>query len=222
MDPSLIQSRISEHLRQSARVKDAVAESRAGEIYAAAVIVAGSFKSGGKLLICGNGGSAADSQHLATEFTSTLTRDFLRPALPAIALTTDTSFLTAYANDFGFDGVFERQVRALGRRGDVLITLSTSGSSKNVVLAAKAAKGLAIKVIALTGAGGVLNDTADVAIAVPSSVTAHIQEAHIAVGHALCGAVERLLFGETGPGFSQSLAAPVRPGLSGGCESDHQ
>lgn len=201
MDPSVIQSRISEHLRQSARVKAAVAETRAMEIYDAAVVVAVSFKAGGKLLICGNGGSAADSQHLATEFTSTLTRDFLRPALPAIALTTDTSFLTAYANDFGFDGIFERQVRAVGRRGDVLLTLSTSGGSKNVVLAAKAAQGLGIKVVALTGFSGVLNDVADVTIAVPSTVTAHIQEAHIAIGHALCGAVERLFFGETGLGF---------------------
>src|SRR5438105_12000887 len=115
---------VANHLRESAAVKLRTLELCTGSIRAAADLVAGAFRAGGKLLLCGNGGSAADCQHMAAEFTSRLSADFVRPALPAIALTTDTSFLTAYANDFDFEGVFARQVEALGKPGDVLLGIS--------------------------------------------------------------------------------------------------
>ena len=147
------------------------------------------------LLICGNGGSAADAQHLATEFVSTLTIDNPRPSIPAVALTTDSSLLTAIANDFGVEGVFARQVEALGRAGDVLIAISTSGNSANVVRAAERARSQDLRVIALTGAsGGTLAPLAEAAIRVPSTVTAHIQECHLAVEQLLALLVERALY----------------------------
>src|SRR5712691_2098928 len=118
------------------------------DVVSAASILVASLQDGGKVLICGNGGSAADAQHLATEFVSTLTIDNPRPSIPAIALTTDTSLLTAIANDFGADGVFERQVEALGRGGDVLIAISTSGNSANVIRAAERARGAGLRVVA--------------------------------------------------------------------------
>src|SRR5205807_1764234 len=120
-------------------------------ILAAADLVAGAFRGGGKLLLCGNGGSAADCQHMAAEFTSRLSADFVRPALPAIAMTTDTSFLTAYANDFDFEGVFARQVEALGKPGDVLLAISTSGNSKNVIRAVETGKAMGLRTIVLMG-----------------------------------------------------------------------
>jgi D-sedoheptulose 7-phosphate isomerase len=129
---------IREHLRHSAELKLQTADACAADIRRAADLIAGAFKAGGKLLICGNGGGAAEAQHMAAELVSRLTIDFERPGLPAIALTTDTSILTAYANDFDFDGVFARQVQALGRSDDVLLCISTSGSSRNVVQAAAA------------------------------------------------------------------------------------
>ena len=132
---------------------------------------------------------------MAAEFVSRLTKDFERPGLPAIALTTDTSFLTAYANDCGFEGVFARQVQALGRPGDVLIGISTSGNSANVIQAVELARGTGMKTVSLTGVGGRLAKIADVAIAVPSDDTQHIQETHLAVEHLLCLLVERALFG---------------------------
>ena len=165
-------------------------------ILAAADLVAESFRKGGKLLLCGNGGSAADCQHLAAEFTSRLTLDFPRPALPALALTTDTSFLTAYANDIDFDGVFARQVEALGKPGDVVLGISTSGGSKNVVRAIEAARSLNAKTIVLTGNRGRLRELADVAICVPSESTQHIQETQLAIEHLICHFVERALFGQ--------------------------
>jgi D-sedoheptulose 7-phosphate isomerase len=156
--------------------------------------IASSIRAGGKILVCGNGGSAADAQHFATEFVSTLTRDHVRPSIPAIALTTDTSLLTAVANDFGFEHVFERQVEALGSRGDVLVAISTSGSSPNVVLAAERARALGVGVVALTGeSGGDLVATADVTIRVPSQVTAHIQECHLAIEQLIALLVEHEL-----------------------------
>lgn len=145
-------------------------------------------------MLCGNGGSAADCQHMAAELTCRLTADFERPALAAVALTTDTSFLTAYANDCGFEGVFERQVRALGRRGDVVLGISTSGGSKNVRRALTAARESGLVTIALVGEGGALQREADVAIVVPSRVTAHVQEAMLPIEHVICHAVERELF----------------------------
>ncbi len=186
--------RVHEHLLMSAEVKHQVATTCSDAILDAADLVAESFRLGCKLLICGNGGSAADSQHLAAEFVSRLTMDFDRPGLPAIALTTDSSFLTAYANDFDFNGIFARQVQALGEAGDVLIGISTSGNSGNIIRAVTAAKEKVMHTIVLTGEGGLLSDLADVAICVPSSETQYIQEAHLAIEHILCGLVERMIF----------------------------
>ena|SRR2546425_1239995 len=182
------------YLRESADIKRKTAEACGDEIVAAADLIVRTFRDGGKVLLCGNGGSAADCQHMATEFVSRLTKSFERPGLPAIALTTDTSFLTAFANDCGFDGVFERQVQALGRPGDVLIGISTSGSSPNVVRAVGRARSEGLRSVALTGAQGQLASLADVAISVPSTDTQHIQEAHLAIEHLICWLVEHDLF----------------------------
>lgn len=191
---TMIKNDIQQHLHKSAEVKLAAAEICAPAAEAAVHLIADSLKNGGTLLLCGNGGSAGDAQHIAAEFVATLDHQRPRPGLRALALTTDTSFLTAFTNDFGYDNVFARQVETLGRNGDVLIGLSTSGNSANVVAAVKAAKANGIRTIAMTGeSGGALKDLADVVIAVPSSQTGHIQEAHIALGHALTAAVEKAL-----------------------------
>jgi D-sedoheptulose 7-phosphate isomerase len=165
------------------------------EILGAADALVASLRAGGTILICGNGGSAADAQHLATEFVSTLTTDNRRPSIPALALTTDTSLLTAIANDFGVEGIFARQIESHGREGDVLIAISTSGNSANVLLAAEEARSRGMRVITLTGeSGGALAGLADVAVRVPSTVTAHIQECHLAVEQLLALLVERALY----------------------------
>ncbi|MBI4634028.1 MAG: SIS domain-containing protein [Deltaproteobacteria bacterium] len=131
---------------------------------------------------------------MPSEFVGRLTKDFQRPPLPAIALTTDTSFITAHSNDVAFDDIFARQVEALGKSGDVLIGITTSGNSQNVLRAIAAAKKLKMKTIALTGVGGVIVDQVDVAITVPSTSTQHIQESHLAIEHIVCDLVEQLLF----------------------------
>jgi D-sedoheptulose 7-phosphate isomerase len=189
-----LNSRAREYLQASADLKREVAEKCLDSILAAAALIAESFRAGGKVLLCGNGGSAADCQHVAAEFVSVLSQDFKRPGLPAIALTTDTSFLTAYTNDFGFEGIFERQVQALGKPGDVLIGISTSGNSANVIRAVAAAQQAQMRSVVLTGAGGKLPGLANVSIAVPSSATQHIQEAHLTIEHLICELVERQLF----------------------------
>ena len=151
-----------------------------------------SLRAGGKLMFCGNGGSAADSQHLAAEFTGRFIKD--RPPVAAIALSTDTSALTCIANDYAFEAIFARQVQAIGKPGDCLIAISTSGNSGNVLAAVAAAKALGIICIGLLGRdGGKLKPQCDVSIVVPSQITARIQEAHILIGHSLCGAVEQQL-----------------------------
>ncbi len=151
-----------------------------------------SLRAGGKLMFCGNGGSAADSQHLAAEFTGRFIKD--RPPVAAIALSTDTSALTCIANDYSFEAIFARQVQAIGKPGDCLIAISTSGNSGNVLAAVAAAKALGITCIGLLGRdGGKLKPQCDISIVVPSQVTARIQEAHILIGHSLCGAVEQQL-----------------------------
>ena len=188
-------ARAREYLRETSETAARSAERCADAIAEAARILVESLRAGGKILLCGNGGSAADSQHLAAELVSTLTIDNRRPAIPAIALTTDTSILTAIANDFGFEGVFERQVEALGRAGDALIGISTSGNSADVIRAVERAQAQGLRTIALTGeGGGKLAPLADVAIRIPSDVTSHIQECHIAVGQALCLLVEQDLY----------------------------
>ena len=187
---------IAQHLLESAQVKQRLLEECSDNILAASDLIADAFRAGHKLLLCGNGGSAADCQHLAAEFTSRLTSDFVRPALPALALTTDTSFLTAYTNDFDFAGVFGRQIQALGQPGDVLIAISTGGNSPNVLQAVETAHQHGLKTIALTGNCGRLREISDLAISVPSTKTQYIQEAHLAVEHLVCHLVERALFGE--------------------------
>ena len=158
----------------------------------AASLMHETLTSDGKLMFCGNGGSAADSQHLAAEFVGRYIND--RPPIAAIALSTDTSALTCISNDYGYEHVFSRQVSSLGRAGDTLIGISTSGNSANVIRAVEAAKQKGVRTVALLGRdGGALKDMVDVAIVVPSNVTAHIQEAHIFIGHHFCSALEQKL-----------------------------
>lgn len=159
------------------------------EVASAGLRVRTALEKGRKILICGNGGSAADSQHMAAEFVGRFVKE--RQSLPALALTVDTSLLTAVGNDYGFDCVFSRQVEGLGQEGDVLIAISTSGNSANVVKAVKTAKEKGIYVIALTGEnGGILAKESDLCLAVPSQVTARIQEMHIMIIHMICEIVE--------------------------------
>lgn len=156
-------------------------------------MVVKTISNGGKLILCGNGGSAADSQHLAAEFMGRFLME--RNPLPAIALTVDTSILTSIGNDYSFEEVFSRQIRGLGREGDLLIAISTSGNSRNVIAAIEDAKKLSITTIGLTGIyGGELAKICDLSICVPSYQTNHIQEMHILVGHYICSEVERINF----------------------------
>jgi D-sedoheptulose 7-phosphate isomerase len=186
---------IRAQLLDSAEVKRKTAEVCGAAIANAGQLLVDTFRAGGRLLLCGNGGSAADCQHLAAEFVSALRHEFPRPALGALALTTDTSFLTANANDFGFDHVFERQVEAHGRKGDALLAITTSGNSANVLRALEQARTQEIKTVLLTGeGGGKAAGLADVSISVPSADTQRIQESHITIGHILCDLVERELF----------------------------
>jgi phosphoheptose isomerase len=189
---------IHTYLAESAAVLSRVADACHAAIEQSVQLLTESFRKGGKLLLCGNGGSAADCQHMATEFVSRFSPKLDRPPIPALALTTDTSFLTAYSNDIGYDGVFERQLHAHGRAGDVLLAISTSGNSRNILAAARAARTLGIPVIALTGPAGELSSLADVTIAVPSTDTQHMQEAHLAIEHLLCGLVEQALYMDDG------------------------
>ncbi len=180
-------------LKESARVKLAVADSLADVIAGAAKAIAEAFRAGGKLLIIGNGGSAADAQHMAAELVSRFKLE--RKALPALALTTDTSILSAIGNDSGFEFVFSRQVEALANHpSDILLAISTSGNSRNVLKAVTAAKRRKLQTVCLTGQGGALRTMVDFAIAVPSKDTQRIQEAHGTIGHILCGLVEQELF----------------------------
>lgn len=159
------------------------------EIEAVGALLINTFKQGGKILLCGNGGSAADCQHIAAEFVVRYEKK--RKALAAIALTTDTSILTASANDFDFDSIFSRQVEALGNANDCLIAISTSGRSSNVIAAVKAAKAKGMVVVGMTGSEeSELSQLASITIKVPSNITARIQEAHILIGHWWCAVVE--------------------------------
>ena len=188
---SIFQDCFDDHRALLADVEQACAEPLAR----LAELSVNALQQGGKLLFFGNGGSAADSQHLACELVSTLSVDRRRPAIPALALTTDTSILTAVSNDFGFEGVFARQVEALGTAGDVLIAISTSGNSEDVVLATEEAARQGMRTVALTGeSGGKLGPIADIAIKVPSSETSHVQEAHLAVEQLIAFLVEDELY----------------------------
>ena len=196
MDSGL--KRISSYLNDLVALQSGLAESCAGQIWAASSAVARVLKGGNKVLLCGNGGSAADCQHLAAELVSGLSRDATRPALAAIALTTDTSFLTAHANDRGFDGIFERQIEALGRAGDILVAISTSGRSQNVIRGARAARAIGLDTVGLMGLDAPLAQEVDHAIVVPSRDTQHLQESFLAIEHLLCALVEQALFGREG------------------------
>jgi D-sedoheptulose 7-phosphate isomerase len=177
-------SELEEHQAMIGRLTEC-----ADVIKAAGDLLTSTLRQGGKLLFCGNGGSAADCQHLAAEFVVRYEKK--RPALAAIALTTDTSILTAHANDIGFETVFARQVEAIGNEKDCLIAISTSGKSPNIIKAAEAAQHMGMAVIVLTGCeGGDLCKLATIPVIVPSTVTARIQEAHILIGHWWCGAIE--------------------------------
>jgi D-sedoheptulose 7-phosphate isomerase len=189
------ENKISRLIRSSAELKLRIAEDRAfsDKIGKAAQACHASLSSGGKILLCGNGGSAADAQHLAAEFTGRFYQD--RPPLFAEALHVNTSYLTAVANDYSFDEVYSRLIKAKGRRGDVLIALSTSGNSKNILNAAETAAGLGMTVIGFTGeTGGKLAPLCDLLLNVPSTDTPRIQECHILIGHIICQMVEESLF----------------------------
>lgn len=179
-------------LKEGADLRLKMAETMAAGIAAAAEAIAEAFKAGRKLLLFGNGGSAADAQHIAAEFVNRFLIE--RPPLPAIALSTDTSVLTSIANDYSFDEVFSKQLKALGKKGDIALGITTSGSSANVLKALRAAKKLGMVTIALTGEAGKAASLADIALQIPSRSTPRIQEAHIVVGHILCDLTDGLLF----------------------------
>lgn len=194
----MLEQRIQQHFFDSADLKYQAAESLAGPIARAIDLLSAAISNGNKILICGNGGSAADSQHLAAELIGRFERE--RPELAAIALTTDTSTLTALANDYGFDHVFAKQVRALGLPGDVLVAFSTSGNSNSIVEAVRTAQARDLNVLALTGRTGgrvaTLLREQDVHIAVPNDRTARIQEVHLLTLHCLCDGLDWVLMGE--------------------------
>lgn len=187
---------IEESLKESSEIKLRVLESCFEDIMKASEIILDVIRAGNKMMFCGNGGSAADSQHLATEFMIRLSHDIVRKAIPAIALSTDSSNLTAGGNDIGFENIFARNIEGIGREGDVLIGISTSGNSKNIIKAVQTAKSMGIKTIGLLGSGGgMLKGECDLSITVPSDNVQRIQESHITIGHILCEITERELFG---------------------------
>jgi D-sedoheptulose 7-phosphate isomerase len=187
-----MRDRIKDILLESIQVKEELLRNYVTQIKEIADLMIESLKKGGKVILCGNGGSAADAQHIAAEFIGRFKKD--RSALAAISLTTNTSILTSLANDYGYDVVFAKQVEALGQKNDIVVGISTSGKAKNVALALKQAKKQNLKTVALTGGdGGDIGKLADVSFIVPSQVTARIQEAHITVGHIICELVEQIL-----------------------------
>ena len=184
---------IAAHIEASMATKQRVLGGDTAVLGEIAAIVIEALRRGNKVLFFGNGGSAADSQHLAAELIGRYRRE--RAALPALALTTDSSILTALANDYSYDVVFSRQLQAFGRAGDVALGITTSGNSANVLRAMETARSLGMKTIGFTGeSGGKLKDLVDVCFCVPSRETSHIQEMHITVGHAVCEMIERELF----------------------------
>jgi D-sedoheptulose 7-phosphate isomerase len=188
-----IENAVADSIGTKQRLQDLESEN----ILKCGMILAEAIKNGNKLLFCGNGGSAADSQHLAAELVVRLRSHINRPALAAIALTVDTSILTAGGNDIGFDNIFARGVEAYGQAGDVLIGISTSGNSENVIRAIEQAKSRNLKVVALLGSsGGKMDSIVDNKVVVPSNVTARIQESHILIGHIWCEMIEEFCFPE--------------------------
>lgn len=193
-----IEKTIISHIQDSISVKEAILTSPdvLKAINDAASIVVAAYNNGNKTLIAGNGGSAADAQHIAGEFVSRFYFD--RPGIPSIALSTDTSILTAIGNDYGFEKLFSRQVQAQGKEGDVFIGITTSGNSENIIRALAVCKEKNIRSIVLTGrSGGKVAELSDICIRVPSEETPRIQESHILIGHIICCIVEEVLFGES-------------------------
>jgi D-sedoheptulose 7-phosphate isomerase len=187
---------ITESLKESSETKLKMEQECKEDILKAVNILSEVYRNGNKLLLCGNGGSAADCQHIATELMIRLSHHIQRPALPAIALTTDTSNLTAGGNDIGFENVFARNIEGLGNKGDVLIAISTSGNSDNVIKAVKMANKKGMMVIGLLGGdGGKLKPIVDLPVVIPSSNVQRIQEGHITVAHIICELVEDELYG---------------------------
>jgi len=190
--------RIAAHFADSAKLKLAAAQPLAGPIARAVEQMSASLRAGGKILACGNGGSAADAQHFAAELVNRFERE--RPPLAAIALTTDSSNLTSIANDYSYEVVFEKQLRALGRKGDVLLAISTSGNSPSVLAAMRAARELGLGTVAFTGRGGGkmagLLGPGDVHVCVPHERTMRIQEVHLLALHCLCDGIDFQLFGD--------------------------
>lgn len=194
--PSNLSALFGEVFEESARVKRAFVEAHGESMARAVEMVVEAFEAGNKILLVGNGGSASDAQHIAAEWVGRFRRE--RNALPAIALTANTSDLTAIGNDYGFERIFARQVEAHGQAGDILLAISTSGNSPNVIEAVKTAKDRGLRTIGLLGRdGGALSKSVDLAIVVPSKVTARIQESHITFCHALCEFVDSALFPES-------------------------
>jgi len=186
----MMKENIKNQILESAKIKNEMVKNGLESIEKAAELLIGSINAGGKILWCGNGGSAADAQHLATELMGGMS-DHDRMPIPSIALTTDSSFITAWSNDTDFDSIFSRQVQGLGAEGDVLIGISTSGNSENVINALKQAKYKNLKTIAFTGkTGGNLDGIADITIKIPSDNTQRIQESHIMIGQILCSLIE--------------------------------
>ncbi|MCX5696104.1 MAG: D-sedoheptulose 7-phosphate isomerase [Candidatus Omnitrophica bacterium] len=184
-----MRERVKEIILESIQVKEELLKSEVSAILKISAAIIESLRKGGKLIIFGNGGSASDAQHIAAELVGRFKKD--RPALGAIALTANTSVITALANDFGYEVVFARQIEALAGKFDVALGISTSGRAKNVALGFKQAKKMGLKTIALTGGdGGEIVKLADISLIVPSSVTARIQEAHIVIGHIICELIE--------------------------------
>ncbi len=189
---------ILKRFKESSKVKALFLKENLPKLLDVIKSVSHAFESGNKIFFFGNGGSAADAQHLAAEFVNRYVMD--RPPLPAIALTTDTSILTSVSNDLAFDEIFAKQLRALGKEGDVAIGISTSGTSPNIIKAFEVAKEMGIKRVALTGNnGGVISKMADFSLVVPSTSTPRIQEVHILIGHILCEMVEHYLFFKVNP-----------------------
>ena len=185
-----ITQRIKDNFLESIRIKTESLDELAPLIASAANAMADSILNNHKIMACGNGGSAADAQHLATELMGGMTSHDRKP-IPSIALTTDSSFITAWSNDTGFESIFSRQIQGLGKAGDVLIGISTSGNSENVLAAVKQAKFKELSTIVFTGnSGGKINGVPDISINIPSEDTQRIQEAHIMVGQILCGLIE--------------------------------
>ena len=188
---------IIDSLNESADTKLKIKDQLMENILKAVDLLSACYKAGNKLLLCGNGGSAADCQHIATELMIRLSHHIQRPALPAIALTTDTSNLTAGGNDIGFENVFARNVEGLGNKGDILLAISTSGNSPNVIKAVEMAHKKGMRVLGfLGGSGGKLKDVVDLPIVIPSSNVQRIQEGHITVAHIICELVEDKLYGK--------------------------